>query len=137
VFRDLLLREPRALWRELLLIFRRMEARGEVRGGRFVTGFVGEQFALPEAVEALRAVRRAPPGEQVLIATTDPLNLVGIVTPGPRVHAPPGNPILVRDGVPTASREAGQIVPRARLEPAEKLLVERALDPATAARAAS
>src|SRR4030095_8852870 len=75
VFRDLLLRE-RVAWRSLLAVYRRMEARGELRGGRFVTGFVGEQFARPEAVEALRAVRRLPPGEQIVLAATDPLNLV-------------------------------------------------------------
>ena len=72
--RDLLLREPRVVWRELLPIYRRLEARGELRGGRFVAGFIGEQFALPEAVESLRAIRAAPKtGEQVVIAASDPL----------------------------------------------------------------
>ena len=87
VVRELLAREVRApAWRKLLAIFRRLEARGEIRGGRFVAGYVGEQFALPEAVEALRAVRRAAgKGETALIAAADPLNLVGILTPGARV----------------------------------------------------
>ncbi len=135
VFRDLLLREPRVQWRALLAVYRRLEARGEVRGGRFVSGFVGEQFALPEAVEALRAARRLPPGEQMVIAATDPLNLVGVVTPGPRVPAVAGNAVLLRDGVPVASREAGQVVHRARPEGIEPVAVERALDPATRAMA--
>jgi ATP-dependent Lhr-like helicase len=89
VFRDLLARETLAPpWRELLVSLRRMEARGEVRGGRFVEGFLGEQFARPDAVEALRATRRmdAPLGT-LRVAAADPLNLVGITTPGPRVSA--------------------------------------------------
>jgi len=87
VFRDLLARERTAPpWRVLLPIYRRMEARGELRGGRFVGGFVGEQFALPEAVEALRAIRRAgDETETVILSAADPLNLVGIIVPGPRV----------------------------------------------------
>ena len=73
-------------WRVLLPVYRRMEARGELRGGRFVGGFVGEQFALPEAVEALRAIRRAgDETETVILSAADPLNLVGIIVPGPRV----------------------------------------------------
>lgn len=89
VFRDLLAREVIApAWRDLLVVLRRMEARGEVRGGRFVSGFVGEQFALPEGVELLRDVRRSGAGtEAVTVASTDPLNLAGIILPGPRVHA--------------------------------------------------
>ena len=87
VFRDLLAREPVAPpWRELLIALRRFEARGEVRGGRFVAGFVGEQFARPEAVDLLRAVRRADVPERALrVSAADPLNLAGIVLPGPRV----------------------------------------------------
>src|SRR5207244_9214103 len=83
VLRDLLVREGRApAWRVLLQIYRRMEARGEIRGGRFVGGFVGEQFALPEAVDTLRAVRRAPAdSEPVIVAAADPLHVVGILTP--------------------------------------------------------
>ena len=90
VFRDLLSREPLApAWRDLLVTFRRMEARGEIRGGRFISGFVGEQFARPEAVDLLRSVRRSQNmGEEVDVALADPLNLTGIVIPGPRTSAP-------------------------------------------------
>ena len=88
-------------WRELLVTLRRMEDRGEVRGGRFVDGFLGEQFALPMAVEFLRASRLEPSsGEVVTISAADPLNLVGIVVPGERVSALSGKFISYRDGVP-------------------------------------
>lgn len=89
VFRDLLARETLTPpWRELLVSLRRMEARGEVRGGRFVAGFLGEQFARPDAVEALRASRRMDvPLTALRVSAADPLNLVGITTPGPRVSA--------------------------------------------------
>jgi ATP-dependent Lhr-like helicase len=89
VFRDLLARETLAPpWRDLLVVFRRLEARGEVRGGRFVAGFLGEQFAQPDAVEALRATRRMDvPGRALKIPAADPLNVAGIITPGPRVSA--------------------------------------------------
>ena len=102
VFRDLTARETLALpWRDILWALRRMEARGTVRGGRFVTGFVGEQYALPEAVEQLRAVRRAARGGEVVrISATDPLNLVGIVTPGPRIPAVRTNSVTYIDGLP-------------------------------------
>jgi ATP-dependent Lhr-like helicase len=87
IFRDLLARETLAPpWRELLVALRRLEARGEIRGGRFVAGFAGEQYALPEAVQLLRAVRRDPnSGAQIRISTADPLNLAGIILPGPRL----------------------------------------------------
>jgi ATP-dependent Lhr-like helicase len=87
VFRDLLAREAVApSWRSLLNVYRRLEARGEIRGGRFVEGFVGEQFALPQAVDALRAMRReASVDGPLIIAAADPLNLVGILTPGARL----------------------------------------------------
>ena len=103
VFRDLLAREPRCPpWRELLLIYRKLEARGELRGGRFVQGFSGEQFVLPEALETLRALRRTPPGagERVEVSACDPLNLAGILTPGPRVPAQAGTRVVILDGVP-------------------------------------
>jgi ATP-dependent Lhr-like helicase len=102
VFRDLLQREPGApTWRDLLRVYRRLEMRGELRGGRIVGGFVGEQFALPEALEALRAIRREEPsGQTVRIGACDPLNLVGILTPGARVPAVPGHQVAYRDGVP-------------------------------------
>jgi ATP-dependent helicase Lhr and Lhr-like helicase len=108
VFRDLLALEgtmPR--WRELLGIFRRMEARGEVRGGRFLSGFGGEQFALPDAVESLRDMRRRPDCDvEVTVAAADPLNLVGIVVPGERVSAVPGKTVAFVNGV-----VAGQALP--------------------------
>jgi ATP-dependent Lhr-like helicase len=103
VFRDLLVREtnlPR--WRELQIGYRRLEDRGEVRGGRFVDGFVGEQFALPVAVESLRAQRRLPPnaqGERVIVAAADPLNLIGIIVPGDRIPAISGRSVTFRDGM--------------------------------------
>jgi ATP-dependent Lhr-like helicase len=102
VFRDLVARETLAVpWREVLWAFRRLEARGTIRGGRFVTGFVGEQYALPDAVEGLRDVRRRErSGETVRIAAVDPLNLVGILTPGPRVPAVRRNALVYHDGVP-------------------------------------
>ena len=105
VFRDLMKRESMPMaWRELLLQYRRMEWRGEIRGGRFVSGFTGEQFALPEAVEALRAVRRdANSGaHEILLSPADPLNLAGIILPGERVSAHTSQPILFRNGIPVA-----------------------------------
>jgi ATP-dependent Lhr-like helicase len=110
VFRELLARETVApRWRELLLAFRRMEDRGEVRGGRFVSGFLGEQFALPVAVESLRAERkRQVVGETVTISAADPLNLVGIVVPGERVPAISGKYVAFRDGI-AAEPERDQI----------------------------
>jgi ATP-dependent Lhr-like helicase len=102
VFREVIAREtivPR--WRELLMAFRRLEDRGEVRGGRFVSGFMGEQFALPMAVESLRATRKIEPsGEAVTISAADPLNLVGILLPGDRVSSASGKTVTFRDGVP-------------------------------------
>jgi ATP-dependent Lhr-like helicase len=102
IFRDLMTRENVSLsWRELLYALRRMEARGTIRGGRFVTGFVGEQYALPGAVEALRQTRRLErTGEVVQVSGADPLNLVGIVTPGPRVPALRSQRVVYRDGLP-------------------------------------
>jgi ATP-dependent Lhr-like helicase len=101
VFRDLLARESNLpKWRELQIAFRRLEARGEIRGGRFVDGFLGEQFALPIAVESLRATRKFPPtGEVVTISAADPLNLVGVVVPGERIPAISGRTVSYRDGV--------------------------------------
>jgi ATP-dependent helicase Lhr and Lhr-like helicase len=114
--RELLARERNAPpWRSLLTVLRRMEARGEVRGGRFVDGLVGEQFALPEAVETLRAMRRRPAnGDIVLVAAADPLNLVGILVPGARVSPYSGQVIAYRDGVPVEVGELGAV--RSRLQ---------------------
>ena len=108
LFRDLLAREGTApAWRDLLPELRRAEARGEVRGGRFVDGFPGEQFALAEGVEALRAARRAGPTETVReISAADPLNLAGILTPGPRIPAFARGRVLLHDGVPAAAADA-------------------------------
>jgi ATP-dependent Lhr-like helicase len=101
IFRDLLWREPLAPpWRELLPVYRALEARGEIRGGRFVAGLSGEQYALPAAVEALRAVRRSPrEGERVELSGADPLNLVGGILPGPKVPATLGARVAFQDGV--------------------------------------
>jgi ATP-dependent Lhr-like helicase len=94
VFRDLLARETLAPpWRDLLLELRRMEAKGEVRGGRFVSGFPGEQFARPEAVDLLRALRRKTEDHALRIAAADPLNLAGIIVPGPRISPLAGQPV--------------------------------------------
>jgi ATP-dependent Lhr-like helicase len=104
VFRRLLTRETAAApWRELTRIYRRLEARGEIRGGRFVSGMAGEQYALSDAVTVLREVRRTPPtGAFYSVSTADPLNLAGIVTAGARVAARGRNRIAYRDGVPVA-----------------------------------
>ena len=103
VFHRLLLRDGRTPpWRDLVRVYRRLEARGEVRrGGRFVAGFSGEQYALPEAVQQLRAVRRKKPeGTLVTVNGADPLNLVGILAQGQRVSSLSSNRITYRDGVP-------------------------------------
>jgi ATP-dependent Lhr-like helicase len=104
VFRDLLAREVLVQsWRDLLVVYRRLELTGEVRGGRFVSGFVGEQFALPEAVEALRAIKKShgsAAGVEIKLSACDPLNLSGVILPGPRVPAVPSSFIVFRDGLP-------------------------------------
>ncbi|HEU5409222.1 MAG TPA: DEAD/DEAH box helicase, partial [Nitrospira sp.] len=103
VFRDVLARESLVQsWRDLLVQYRRMEMAGEVRGGRFVNGFTGEQFALPEAVEALRTIRKKSPSaaaeHEIKLSATDPLNLTGVILPGPRVPAVPTNFLVFKDG---------------------------------------
>ena len=105
VFKTLLARESLTVpWRDLLRVLRRLEARGEIRGGRFVAGFTGEQYALPEAVETLRRVRRAPAdGAVVALSAADPLNLTGIVTLGDRIPATASTRIAFRDGAPVAT----------------------------------
>jgi len=104
-------------WRDLLRVCRQLEARGEIRGGRFVNGMSGEQFALAEAIPLLRKLRRREcSGELVTIAATDPLNLVGILTPGARIAAMVGSRILYRDGVPVAVLAGGKVVPVANDE---------------------
>ena len=111
VFRALLARESRLpTWRELAGVYRRLEARGEIRGGRFVSGFGGEQFALADAVGRLRAVRKLEKsGELVTLSGADPLNLVGIVTPEARVAAITPNRVLFRDGFAIAALEGGEL----------------------------
>ena len=111
VFRKLLTREPQWLppWHLLLRVYRRLEAQGQIRGGRFVAHSSGEQYALPDAVSALRAVRRRPKQAlHVSLSAADPLNLLGIVTPGARLPALAGNRFLLRDGLPLAIHAAGQ-----------------------------
>ncbi len=116
VLRELAARESAApRWRELLGVFRRLEARGEIRGGRFVSGFAGEQFALPEAVEALRAVRRTPKrGRPTIVHASDPMNLLGVVAPGPKVPLRSRDVILYRDGLAADVGPLGEV--RSRLE---------------------
>jgi len=128
--RELLLRESSAPpWRELLHVLRRSEARGETRGGRFITGLNGEQFALPEAVESLRALRRKESnGQFVRLSACDPLNLAGILTPGPRIPAVLGNRIIYRDGVPVAAIENGETRILMQIEESEGPLLRRLLD---------
>jgi ATP-dependent helicase Lhr and Lhr-like helicase len=106
LFRDLLTRESNApKWRDMLNILRRLEARGEVRGGRFVSGFGGEQYALPEAVESLRGSRHRESSDVIPVAAADPINLVGIVVPGERIAAVPRKQVLYRNGQPLVSTE--------------------------------
>jgi ATP-dependent Lhr-like helicase len=116
VFKRLLEREGIVIpWRVLLRTYHRLEARGEIRGGRFVAGVSGEQFALPEAVGMLRSIRRARNTEGVVaqesfisVSAAEPLNVIGIITPGSRVTAHTANRILYRDGEPIAVLESGE-----------------------------
>jgi ATP-dependent Lhr-like helicase len=110
VFKRLLEREGMSLpWRVLLRFYHRLEARGEIRGGRFVAGISGEQFALPEAIGMLRAIRRAGAQDSLIsVSAADPLNLVGIIIPGPRITAHTSNRILYQDGAPIASFESSE-----------------------------
>jgi ATP-dependent Lhr-like helicase len=97
-------------WRDLLRVYRRLEARGEIRGGRFVSGFSGEQFALAEAVSRLRALRRqGDTATWISVSGADPLNIVGIIVPGPKLPALTGNRVLYRDGIAIALLVGGEI----------------------------
>jgi len=129
VFRRVLERESlRASWYELGRAYRRLEARGEIRGGHFVNGASGEQFALPEAIGLLRSIRKAgPAGELTVINAADPLNLLGILIPGPRVAAITANRILLRDGTPIAVLEAGEIKGLKEIAEVPPATVEQAL----------
>jgi ATP-dependent Lhr-like helicase len=134
VFWRLLTREGGWLppWRDLLRVYRRLEARGEIRGGRFVAGFSGEQYALPEAVGLLREIRRRPAsGDWISLSAADPLNLIGVLTPGPRLPALKNNRVLYRDGLPIAALSGGKVeflaaLDRATQWEAEKRLVRSA-----------
>jgi len=130
VFRRLLARESLTVpWRMLLQVYRRLEARGEIRGGRFVAGMQGEQFARPEAVAQLRAVRRATKDvELVVLSAADPLNLTGLVTPGDRISALASNRIAWRNGVPVSALEGNEVRwLRDDVNPEDRLEIERAL----------
>ena len=128
MFRRLAAHEAQAPWRELLRVYRRLEARGEVRGGRFVAGMSGEQFALPRAVERLREVRRTAPDGRVLgVATADPLNLAGIITAGERLRASTRHRVAYRDGVAIAVREGDVTRPLVPIDPAWSSAVAQAL----------
>ena len=129
VFRRLLARETNAAaWRELARVYRRLEARGEIRAGRFVTGMSGEQFALPHAVERLREVRRiGGENELVTISAADPLNLTGIVNAGERIRTAGRNRIAYRNGAPVAVREGDFVRELAPVDAAIAAAVSRAL----------
>jgi ATP-dependent Lhr-like helicase len=115
-------------WRQMLMCLRRLEARGEVRGGRFVAGFSGEQFALPDAVGALRDARRKPnDGEFLSLSAADPLNLVGVITPGARLPSLTGNRVLYRDGLPIAVYAGGEVAFLELLEEKEQWQARNAL----------
>jgi ATP-dependent helicase Lhr and Lhr-like helicase len=118
VFRRVLAREAASVpWRELARVYRRLEARGEIRGGRFVGGMSGEQFALPDAVERLRETRRSGADERLItISAADPLNLTGVITPGDRIRLAAGNRIVYRNGVPVAAMEGDMLRKLAELD---------------------
>jgi ATP-dependent helicase Lhr and Lhr-like helicase len=130
VFRRVLEREADWLppWHALLRVFRRLEAQGKIRGGRFVAGMAGEQYALSDAVTAMRAIRRQEAkGDLVSLSAADPLNLTGIVTPGARVPALTNNRVLYRDGVPIATRAAGEADFLVPMEPGKEWEARQAL----------
>ena len=129
VFRKLLDRESVNIpWRDLLRVFRRLEARGEIRGGRFVGGFSGEQFATADAVQLLRSIRRTQAESSLIsINAADPLNLIGVVTPGSRLAPAALNRILYRDGIPIAVLEAKEIRFLVEMSPADQWQARHAL----------
>jgi ATP-dependent Lhr-like helicase len=130
VFWRLLEREADWLppWRDLLRVYRRLEARGDIRGGRFVAGFSGEQFALPDAVGALREIRRTPEsGGLISLSGADPLNLAGILTPGAKLAALTGNRLLYRDGLPVAVLAGGAVEFLAPLDAGSEWAARKAL----------
>jgi ATP-dependent Lhr-like helicase len=130
VFRKLLEREASWLppWHQLLRVFRRLEAQGRIRGGRFVAGMAGEQYALPEAVSSMRAIRKSESkGDLVSLSAADPLNLTGIITPGQRVASLTNNRVLYRDGIPVALHASGQSEFIVRMEPEKEWEARQAL----------
>jgi ATP-dependent Lhr-like helicase len=129
VFRRILERESlNASWFELIRVYRRFEARGEIRGGYFVSGVSGEQFARPEAIGLLRSIRKTEAkGELIAISGADPLNLAGILIPGPRIAAITAHRILLRDGIPVAALKAGQVTALEGHTEEQDRVIERAL----------
>jgi ATP-dependent Lhr-like helicase len=129
VFRRLSAREPNAApWRELARVYRRLEARGEIRGGRFVAGMSGEQFALAEAVDTLREIRRQPPdGKVLVISAADPLNLTGVLTTNEKVRAVAANRIAYRDGAAVSVMEGDMLRPLADVDTASAMDIAAAL----------
>jgi ATP-dependent Lhr-like helicase len=130
IFWKLLTREADWLpsWRDILMCCRRLEARGEIRGGRFVAGFAGEQYASADAVGLLREVRRRPvAGQYVSLSGADPLNLLGIVTPGARLPSLTGNRLLYLDGLPIATVTAGEVTFLTALDPGEQWRAKNAI----------
>ena len=130
VFRKLLINESAQLppWHEMLRVFRQLEAQGLIRGGRFVGGVTGEQYALPEAVTALRALRKQPhDGQMVSLSAADPLNLSGVLMPGPRIPSLTSNRLLLRDGVLIASQVGGQTELHVEFTPAAEWQARNAL----------
>jgi ATP-dependent Lhr-like helicase len=130
VFRRILAREAPWMppWHALLRVLRRLETQGHVRGGRFVAGVTGEQYALPDAIPAMRALRqKKPDGALIALSAADPLNLLGIVTPGERLAAVPGNRFVLRDGVPIAVHAAGEIQFLVKLALPEEWTIRNAL----------
>jgi ATP-dependent helicase Lhr and Lhr-like helicase len=123
VFRRLLTREPNAApWRELARVYRRLEARGEIRGGRFVNGMSGEQFALPEAVQRLREIRREKgDGSLIVISAADPLNLTGIITADERIRTVAATRIAWRGGVAVSVMEGDYVRPLVSLDESEAM----------------
>jgi ATP-dependent Lhr-like helicase len=122
-------------WRDLVRVYRKLEARGEIRGGRFVEGMWGEQFALPEALTKLRAIRKEEKsGKLISIGAADPLNLHGVIMPGKRVASFLGNRVLFRDGETVAIHEAGENIFLSAVDDSEKwkwqnVLIRRAISP--------
>ena len=115
-------------WRELVRVYRRLEARGEIRGGRFVAGLSGEQFALPDAIATMRAVRRQPPDDALIcLSASDPANLLGTVLAGPKVARTSGARVLYRDGIALGVSVGGQIEMLVKLDDAQQRAATRAL----------